>query len=94
MIETKPFVFKGNKLLLNINTDATGYAQVGILDENGKPIPGFSADDCIYINGNFISTEVNWLNKGSDLSSLEGKVVRLYFRMRGSKLYSMQFVKK
>jgi hypothetical protein len=93
-IETKPFVFTGNRLLLNINTDATGYAQVGILDENGKPIPGFSADDCVYINGNFIRTEVKWLNKGSDLSPLEGKVVRLYFRMRGSKLYSMQFVKK
>jgi hypothetical protein len=84
-------IFKGDKLLLNINTSASGYAQVGLLDEYGKPIEGFELDNCVYINGDFISTEVEWLNKGTDLSSLHGKVVQVQFRMRGSKLYAMQF---
>jgi hypothetical protein len=91
-IKTKPLIFNGNKLVLNINTGATGYAQVGLLDKKGKPIDGYSVDDCIYINGNFINTGVQWLRKGSDLSSLQGKVVQVVIRMRGSKLYSMQFI--
>jgi hypothetical protein len=115
---TKPLKFKGNRLLLNIDTDAAGYARVGFLDEKGDPIPGFSVDDCIYINGDFIETEVEWFPNWrefpsmegkkiseleaykkqfrftKDLSSLEGKVVQVVFKMRGSKLYSMQFVSR
>jgi len=115
-IVTKPLIFKGEKLVLNIDTDATGYAQVGFLDEDGKPIDGYAVDDCIYINGDFISTEVEWMKNrseikrissfdeedpetlaekvitGNDISELQGKTVRLVFRMRGSKLYSMQFI--
>jgi len=115
-ITTKPFVFEGNTLTLNIDTDATGYAQVGILDENDKPIKGFTVDDCIYINGDFIDTQIEWMKNreeinrisnlneedpetlsekvitSSDVSELEGKTVKLIFRMRGSKLYAMQFI--
>ncbi len=90
-IVTKPFTFKGNRLVLNINTGATGYAQVGFLDASGKPIKGFSVDDCIYINGNFINTDVEWLKKGIDVSSLQNKTVQLIIKMRGTKLYSLQF---
>ncbi len=113
---TKPFIFKGNCLELNINTEATGYAQVGIVDEQGNPIKGFGLDDCIYINGDFINTKVEWIknrkeveeklskDKGiseslskyvkssTDVSALQGKTVRLVFRMRGSKLYALQFI--
>jgi len=32
------------------------------------------------------------MEKGKDVSELEGKVVQVVFRMRGSKLYAMQFV--
>ena len=115
---TKPLIFKGNRLVLNIDTDATGYAQVGFLDEEGQPIPGFSVDDCVFINGDFIETEMEWFPNWrefssmegkkieelrpyksqfkfiKDLSELEGKVVQVVFRMRGSKLYSMQFIDK
>lgn len=93
VVKTKPFTFEGNRLTLNIDTDAAGYAQAGFIDEYGKPVEGFSVDDCIYINGDFIEKEIEWLGRGKDLSSLEGKTVQLVFRMRGSKLYSMQFAK-
>ncbi len=115
---TRPLIFKGNRLVLNIDTDATGYVQVGFLDKDDHPIEGFSVDDCIYINGDFIDTEVEWFpnwkdfrefegkkleeiaeveNKfifTKDVSSLEGKEVKIVFRMRGSKLYAMQFLNK
>ena len=118
VIITKPLKFKGNRLVMNIDTDAVGYAQVGFLDENGKPIKGFSVDDCVYNNGDFIEKEVEWITNqevlpdiqgmdeeqlfaeakklkfSKDLSELEGKLVQVVLRMRGAKLYSMQFVKK
>ena len=89
---TKPFTFTGNTLQLNIDTDAAGYAQVGFIDENGKPVEGFSVDDCVYIYGDFIDGAVEWMKKGTDVSSLQGKTLRLVFKMRGSKLYALQFV--
>jgi hypothetical protein len=113
---SKPLVFEGNKLVLNIDTDAAGYAQVGFLDEKKNHIEGFSVDDCIYINGDFVNTEVEWMKNreeikrisnfneedpqtlagkvktSPDVSQLKGKIVRLKFRMRGAKLYAMQFI--
>jgi hypothetical protein len=68
---TKPFVFKGNRLVLNIDTDATGYAQVGLLDENGNPIDGFRTDQCVYINGDFMDAEVEWLLNTEELKKIE-----------------------
>jgi hypothetical protein len=91
---TKPFTFTGDNLQLNIDTDAAGYAQVGFIDENGKPIEGYNVDDCVYINGDFIDTAVEWLKTGTDVSKLQGKTVRLVIKMRGSKLYALQFVSK
>jgi hypothetical protein len=89
---TRPFTFEGNRLALNIDTGAAGYAQVGILDGEVRPFDGFGVDDCVYINGDFIDTEVEWMKKGRDVSTLAGKTVRLVIRGRGTKLYSLQFV--
>ncbi|HJQ80044.1 MAG TPA: LamG domain-containing protein [Lacipirellulaceae bacterium] len=93
-LTTRPLVFKGDRLVLNIDTGATGYAQVGFVDQHGEPINGFSVEDCVYINGDFIDTEVEWLNKGSDVSSLAGRPVSMVIRSRGTKLYSLQFVSR
>lgn len=115
---TKPFIFKGNSLEINIDTDAAGYAQIGFLDENNHPVKGFEVDDCIYINGDFINTKVEFIKNrdkikvignneeddqstttikaitSTDVSELEGKTVKLVFRMRGAKLYAIQFDNK
>ena len=92
-LTTKPFRFDGSRLELNINTGAVGYAQAGFLDENGRPVPGYSVDDCVYINGDFIAEPVEWLGAGTDVSKLAGKTVRLVLRMRSAKLFAMQFTK-
>ena len=91
-VVTRPFVFEGNRLQLNVDTDAVGYLQVGFLDEQGQPIEGYTVDDCVYVNGDFIAREVDWLETGADVSPLAGRTVQVVFRMRGAKLYAMQFV--
>ncbi len=90
-VVTRPIRVEGSKLVLNINTDAHGYAIVSLLDANNNPIPGFSNEEAVFINGNHIDIEAAWLEKGSDLSELKGRVVKVKFEMRGSKLYSLQF---
>lgn len=89
--KTRPLRFQGKRLKLNVDTGAVGFAQVGFLDEAGRPIPGYSMDECIYINGDFLETPVEWIEKGADVEPLEGKVVQLVFRLNGTKFYAMQF---
>ena len=88
---TRPLIFEGDRLELNVDTDAAGYLQVGFTDEGGRPIEGYSVDDAVYVNGDFVDTTVEWLGRGTDVSSLAGQTVRLVFRLRGVKLYAMQF---
>jgi len=91
-VVTRPLTFEGDRLQLNVDTDAVGYLQVGFLDEQGRPIEGYTVDDCVYVNGDFIAKEVDWLETGADVSPLAGRTVQVVFRMRGAKLYAMQFV--
>ncbi|MBL7736958.1 MAG: hypothetical protein JNL51_15985 [Chitinophagaceae bacterium] len=87
---TRPFRFKGKKLSLNFSTSAYGTILVEIQDLKGKPIPGFSLEDCSPIFGDTIDRPVTW-KSGSDLSAIEGKSVRLHVEMKDADLYSFRF---
>jgi hypothetical protein len=87
---TKPLRFSGEKLVLNYWTSAAGRIQVELLDEAGKPLPGYMTGDCDKIIGNEIRRTVTW--KGKDnLRDLVGKPVRLRFRIMDADLYSLRF---
>ncbi len=90
-VVTEPFTFSGKRLLLNLNTSASGEAQVAILDERGNEIPGYSLADARLINGNYLQKIVEWQGGNSDVSALAGKPVCLRFKCRGTKLYSFVF---
>jgi hypothetical protein len=88
---TKPLVFAGNRLQLNVDTSAGGVCRVEIQDKKGTPITGFTLNDAAEINGNYVRVLASW--KGNtDVSSLRGKPVKLRFVMRDAKLYSFQFL--
>jgi hypothetical protein len=90
-IITRPLRFEGEKLALNIDTDAHGYATVAILDEQFRPVPGFGHEEAVFINGDHTEIHAEWMNGGTSLSEHQGKIIRLSVRMKGSKLYAMQF---
>lgn len=96
-VRTRLLTFDGDRLVLNIDTGGLGYAIVGFEDEDGRPIPGFSPDDCVYINGNFVHKTVEWLDANgrahTDLGELAGRPVRMVLRLRGTSLYALQFVR-
>lgn len=88
---TKPITFKGGELKLNFSSSAAGGIKVEIRDEKGSAIPGFSAADCDEVFGDAIERPVFWKDKGSDVSSLAGKAVRLHFTLRDADLFAFQF---
>jgi hypothetical protein len=87
---TKPLIFSGRELVINYSTSAAGSVKVEILDEQGKPIPGFSLEDATEIYGDDVEFVVPW-KAGASLESLAGRPVRLRFVMKDADLYSVRF---
>ena len=87
---TKPFIFSGEKLSLNFATSAVGGLLVEVQTADGKPIEGFSQQDCRELIGDRIDQTVTWKH-GTDVSRLAGKPIRLRIVMKDADLYSLQF---
>ncbi len=88
---TPPLRFTGRRLVVNVDTSATGMLQVAILDAGGAPIKGFGLDECDRIHTcNEISRTVSW-QRNADVSRLAAAPVRLRFVMRNCDLYAFQF---
>jgi hypothetical protein len=89
-IVTRPFVYSGARLSLNISTSAGGGAQVELEDAAGAPIEGYALEDCHQIVGDTLDYTVRW-KKGADLSPLAGKTIRMRIVLRDADLYSFRF---
>jgi hypothetical protein len=90
---TPAMTFEGDELALNVDTSAVGQVQVEMLDVPGKPIPGYTLEDCDQIyTTNQMNRVVTW-NGQSTLAELAGKPIRLRFVMRDADLYAFQFRK-
>lgn len=87
---TKPLTFSGKELEINYSTSAAGSVKVEIQDCDGKPVEGFSLEDCLDIVGDEIERVVDW-KTGSDVSGLAGKPICLRFVMKDADLYSIRF---
>jgi len=102
-IITRPLIFEGDKLLLNVAAKGTvkvailnlpgmeisGY-NIGLTDAPKKPVRGFGLGDCDPIRADFVRHIVTW--KGDDdVGSLAGQVVRLRFEMQNAKLFAFEF---
>lgn len=88
---TPRMIFQGRKLVLNVDTSATGIVRVGLLDVNGLPIDGFNVQECDRIHtANEVNRVVTWRGS-SDLSSFAGKPISLRFLMHDADLYAFQF---
>ncbi len=88
---TRPVVFDGSKLVLNVSTSAAGGVGVEVQDHRGIPIEGFALSDCHEVFGDFLERTVTW-GGGKNLGALSGKPVRLRFLLKDSDLYSLRFI--
>ncbi len=89
---TKPFIFDGEKLIINFSTSAGGSMKFEFQDENCKVIPGYSMEECEEMFGDLLEGVVKWEN-GIDVSKLSGKTVKLRVLLKDADLYSIKFSK-
>ncbi len=87
---TKPIVFSGQELVLNLSTGAAGGLRVEVQDAKGGTLGGFELEHCPVVFGDEIERVVKF-TPGSDLGSLAGRPVRLRFVMKECDLYSYRF---
>ncbi|MBI5693280.1 MAG: hypothetical protein HZC55_24645 [Verrucomicrobia bacterium] len=87
---TRPFVVRGNRLVLNYATSAAGSVQLELQDSAGRPLPGFSAADMPVLYGDELDAVARW-KQGSDLSSLQGRTVQLRVLLKDADLFALRF---
>ncbi len=87
---TRLLTFSGKELTLEHSTSAAGSVQVEIQGPSGEAIPGYALKDSREIAGDEIERVAAW-ERGSDISALAGKAVRLRFVMKDADLYSLRF---
>ena len=87
---TRPLVFSGQRLVLNVATSAVGSVHVEIQDIDGKPLDGYRLEESREFYGDEIAYTVQWKD-GGDLRRLIGKPVRLRMTMSDGDLYSFRF---
>ncbi len=95
-LTTKPFpVVEGSDvrgLEINSKTAKQGFVSVEVLDLHGRPIPGFTKDNCDAFSGDEVRHTVTWNGK-TDMGRLKGKVVRLRFYLGKAKLFSFRLLR-
>lgn len=86
-LTTVPFVLAGNQLKVNMDASARGWLKVEILDESGHALWGFEKSAADRLMFNDLAQTASW-NGNPDVSSLQGRSVRLRFIGQSVKLYS------
>ncbi len=88
-LRTGPLRVSGRELHLNLDAHK-GETRVALLDAGGKPLPGYSLDECLPITADALDHIVRWQH-GTDLSRITGEPVCLQLSLRHSVLYTWQF---
>ncbi len=86
---TRRLTYLGNRLELNVA--AKGRVRIALLDEQGRPLPGFGLEDCDPIQTDSVHQIVSWKG-GTDVGGHAGRPVQVEFELRDAKLYAFQFV--
>jgi len=87
---TRPIVFEGKHLTMNVSTSVAGSVRVEIQDAGGRPIEGLALANCPEIFGDALDRVVRWKPQ-RDLSGLAGTPVRLRFVLKDADLYAIRF---
>jgi len=89
-ILTRPLVVERPEL--HVNVDAwRGQVRAELLDaEDGRPLPGFTRDECVPAVIDSIDEPIRWRDK-ADLSDVLGRTVRIRFSILRGELYAFWF---
>jgi hypothetical protein len=85
-LTTRPVIFKGKHLFVNLNAPS-GELRAEVLDEKNQVIAPFSARNCVPVTGDKTLLPVKW-NGAGDLSQLSGQKVKFRFSLKRGELYA------
>lgn len=83
---TSVFIAPGENLCLNASAPA-GVIAVGVLDRDGKVIPGFEKDKCTFRKVDGTTLTLCW--EGTGTEALAGKPIRLQFHLENAHIYAV-----
>lgn len=88
-LTTEKLMFDGKYLFVNADVKSKkGALCVELLDEDDKPIPGFTKKDCVVMKKqNSTKQMITWKNK-KELSELAGRNIRIKFYLTDGDLYA------
>jgi hypothetical protein len=72
---------------IKVNTNARGYLRARLLDQAGRPYPGFDFGDCAEVRGDAVAHRLEWRAK---LGDLRGRAACLEFALREADLYGFE----
>ena len=87
-LTTVPFLFSGDRLVINAATKADGHIVVEICDPAGRPLSNFEKSKPF--SGDSLRHTVSF-DAGADISTLIGSPISLTFHMESASLYSFAF---
>lgn len=92
-ILTRPLTADGEKKYLFVNVKAPeGVLKAEIVDRDGVPVPGYTLDECLGVNGDTTKAMVQWKD-GADVSFLNGSEFRIRFAVEAGEFYSFWLAK-
>ncbi|MBE7171624.1 MAG: glycosyl hydrolase family 32 [Williamsia sp.] len=83
---TRPVKFTGKYLFLNLDA-ALGRVYAEVCGKDGKPLPGYSRQDCIPVSADNTRQAVSW-KAGNSLDKFAGTPVRFKFYLTHARLYA------
>jgi hypothetical protein len=85
---TRPLRLDGRGLSVNASTTG-GSLRAQLEDEQGRPLAGFSFDDCEPVRGDGVDFRVRWKND-PDLRSVAVRPLRLRFELARASLFGFR----
>lgn len=86
---TKPLRFEGNRLEINARCRKDGWIKAELLDSSGKPLPGFTMDDCEAFDGDSIRHTIKWQGKAKFDDT--PPIVRVRVKLHAAEIFALQF---
>ena len=85
-VTTKTFRSRGGGLTVNTKADF-GRLRIAVLDDQGKPLAGYTEQECIPIQQDGVQLQVRWRNH-ANLKALSGRPLRIRFHLENARLFS------
>ena len=88
VLETKPLTVQKPIRYLFVNADASaGSLRAELLDRDGKPLQGYTAEDCVPVMENSTKLRLQWRG-GEDVALLQNQPFRIRFLIDHAHLFA------